>query len=522
MSETDVAIVGSGATGTLLAARLAAKGLQIVILEGGPNRTPAQLISSTVWSRRLKWAGPQVRLAGDEPLPFPFEAGWGRGGSALHHYACWFRLHREDFGIASLHGVGLDWPMHYEDLRPYYDTLQREIGVSGDAEREVWRPPGDPYPMPPQPVYRQAELISRGFERRGLRVAPLPMAINSVPYNGRPACIQDGWCDAGCPTGALANPIAIFAEALERTGVKTLYRAAVTRLVSDASGHRVQAVEYFDSHGQRHALRAHVVILAAFAVQNPRILLNSSSSQHPAGVANSSGLVGRCLMSHGAVNLYGMFDEPTENHLGRTGGQLFSQEHYRTGKPGPFEPGYTLRIGNALKLGDIGGIANARADLYGAALTDFMRRAAVNLGTMSALCDSLPSVSNRVELSSEKDAHGAALARVVHSFDDETRRTIAAATEEGKKLLQDAGAREVWAAPPRTEHLMGGTLMGTDRARSVTNGYGQTHDVENLFIAGPGLFPTSGAVNPTFTALALAARSADYILAQWTGLRAAA
>jgi len=127
VSEADIAIVGSGATGTLLAARLAAKGHKVVILEGGPNRALSDLVSSTVWSRRLKWGGSPVRVAGKDPVAFPFEAGWGRGGSALHHYACWFRLHREDFAVASLHGAGLDWPMRYEDLRPYYDALQAEI-----------------------------------------------------------------------------------------------------------------------------------------------------------------------------------------------------------------------------------------------------------------------------------------------------------------------------------------------------------------------------------------------------------
>jgi choline dehydrogenase-like flavoprotein len=522
VSEADIAIVGSGATGTLLAARLAAKGHKVVILEGGPNRALSDLVSSTVWSRRLKWGGSPVRVAGKDPVAFPFEAGWGRGGSALHHYACWFRLHREDFAVASLHGAGLDWPMRYEDLRPYYDALQAEIGISGDAQLEVWRPPGDPYPMPPQPIFRQGKLIAHGFEKRGQRVAPLPMAINSVAFNGRPACIQDGWCDAGCPTGALANPIAIYGETLQSHGVETLYDASVLRIITGASGKRAQAVEYVNGQGQRRTLHAKAIILAAFAVQNPRLLLNSANAQHPDGLANSSGLVGHYLMSHGAVSLYGMFNEPTDNHLGRTGGQLFSQDSYRTGTPGPYKPGYTFRIGNALKLADIGGIANARVDLCGAALTEFMRKAALNLGTMSALCDSLPAVANRVELSPEKDRHDAPLARVVHSLSDDTRGAIAAATEEGKQLLSAAGAHEVWAAPPRTEHLMGGTVMGKDPARSVANAYGQTHDVENLFIAGPGLFPTCGAVNPTFTALALAARSADYILAEWSGLRQAA
>src|SRR5450432_142107 len=251
MPATDVIVIGSGATGSLVAARLGTAGRKVVVLEAGPPRELNQLYSSTVWSRRLKWHGPPVRVEGANPVAYPFEAGFGRGGSALHHYACWFRLHREDFRTATLYGKGLDWPIDYDDLRPYYDALQSEIGVSGDAEQEIWRPPADPYPMPPQPVFRQGEIIAAGFKRLGSRVAPLPMAINSVAYHGRPACIQDGWCDAGCPTGALANPIAIFGETLARVGVETRYHATAARLITNASGRRVTSVEYFDRKGIR-------------------------------------------------------------------------------------------------------------------------------------------------------------------------------------------------------------------------------------------------------------------------------
>ena len=512
MTETDVVVIGSGATGSLLAARLGTAGRKVVMLEAGPPRDLSELYSSTVWSRRLKWRGAPVRVEGANPVAYPFEAGFGRGGSALHHYACWFRLHREDFKTATLYGKGLDWPIDYDDLRPFYDALQSEIGVSGDAEQEVWRPPGEPYPMPPQPIFRQAEIIATGFQRMGSRVAPLPMAINSVQYHGRPACIQDGWCDAGCPTGALANPITIFGEALTRAGVETQYHATASRLIADASGRRVTAVEYYERDGTRRRLGARLVIVAAFAVQTPRLLFNSASRRHPRGLANSSGLLGRYFMSHGAVNLYGMFNEPTANYLGRTGGQLFSQDKYRkNARPGDVG-GYTWRIGSALKLADLGGIANARVDLFGPALDEFIKKAAINLGTMSALTDNLPTTENRVEITNERDRFGLPLAKVTHSLGADATRSLQAAVTEGQKILAAAGAAESWAAPIRTEHLLGGTVMGLDAGRSVTNSYGRTHDVENLYIAGPGLFPTSGAVNPTFTASALAARTADYIV----------
>lgn len=521
MSEAEIVIIGSGAMGSLLAARLGAAGRKVVVLEGGPKRVLGQLYSSTVWSRHLKWNGPPARMAGENPVTFPFEAGWGTGGSALHHYACWFRLHENDFRLATLHGRGLDWPIEYKDLQPYYDQVQKEIGIAGDAVTEVWRPPGEPYPMPPQPVFRQGEILAAGFARQGLRVAPLPMAINSVAYNGRPACLQDGWCDAGCPTGALANPIVIFGRAMAKARVAIRHDCVVSRVLTDPTGRRVNAVEYFEKDGTRKTISAKLVIVAAFAVQTPRILLNSRSDRHPAGLANSSGLVGRYFASHAGVNLYGMFAEETENHMGRTGGQLVSQENYEKDPRKGYVSGYTWRIAAALKLGDLGGIANSRVDLFGKALAAFMSESAKHLAGASAIAENLPTLENRVELTTEKDRFGIPLAKLTHSLGPDARACIETAIAEGKRTFQSAGSRETWAAPVRTEHMMGGTVMGADPRKSVTDSFGRTHDVENMFLAGPGLFPAVGAVNPTFTATALAARTADHILDQWSGLSGA-
>ncbi|HEY0106581.1 MAG TPA: GMC family oxidoreductase [Rhizomicrobium sp.] len=518
MSEAEVVIVGSGATGSLLAARLGAAGRKVVVLEGGPQRKLQQLYSSTVWSRRLKWNGPPARMAGGNPVTFPFEAGWGTGGSALHHYACWFRLHENDFKLATLYGKGLDWPIAYEDLRPWYDAVQAETGISGDARQEVWRPPGAPYPMPPQPVFRQGEILAAGFAKRGLRVAPLPMAINSVAYGGRPACIQDGWCDAGCPTGALANPIVIFGQAMRRAGVEIRHDSFVSRILTDAAGRRAAAVEYFDKNGAKQTITAKLVILAAFALQTPRILLNSASGRHPAGLGNSSGLVGRCFTAHAATNFYGMFADETEVYLGRTGGQLMSQESYAKDPRKGYVSGYTWRLGSALKLADLGGIANARTDLFGADYAAFMQRAAKHLATASILAENLASPDNRIELVAEKDRFGVPLAKLTHTSGPDAEACMAAAVAEGKAIFRAAGALEAWSAPMRTEHMMGGTVMGGDPRKSVTDGYGRAHDLENLFIAGPGLFPAVGAVNPTFTASALAARTARHIVDRWSAL----
>jgi choline dehydrogenase-like flavoprotein len=514
-TEAEVVIIGSGATGSLLAAHLGEAGRKVVVLEAGPPRTLEKLYSSTIWSRALKWKGPPVRSVGTHPLAYPFEAGWGTGGSALHHYAVWLRFHPEDFKRRMHTGKGLDWPIDYDDLLPYYDRLQREVGVSGDAAQEVWRPPGEPYPMPPQPIFRQAEIIAGGFAALDKRVAPLPMAINSVAYQGRPACLQDGWCDAGCPTGALANPIVIFGARMARAGVEVRTHAAAARIETDTKGRRAQSVTYFDAAGAPHTVKAMVVIIAAFAVQTPRLLLNSANDRHPKGLGNNGDLMGRYFTSHAAVNIYGMFTEDTDNHMGRTGGQLLSQESYGTASGG-----YSWRIGHALKLGDVAGIANTRPELMGAALAGFMKTASRRMGNMNAIADHAASLDNRVTLTGERDGFGLPLAKVTHSLSADALTSISGAAEEGVRIFKAAGASEAWNAPLRTEHAMGGTIMGNDPRISVTNSYGAVHGIENLFIAGPGLFPSVAAVNPTFTAAALAVRTGDHIADKWSSFAA--
>lgn len=197
MDKVDVVIVGSGASGSLLAAKLSQAGKKVLILEAGPELKMSYLYSSQIWARRLKWGGPATETGGKDPISVAFNQGWGSGGVAMHHYAVWLRLYIEDFEMKSRFGRGLKWPISYEELRPFYDQIQREVGISGDAKEEVWRPVGEPYPMPPLQIFNQGRIIEGGFKKLGLRTSPLPVAINSIEYNGRPACIYDGWCDAG-------------------------------------------------------------------------------------------------------------------------------------------------------------------------------------------------------------------------------------------------------------------------------------------------------------------------------------
>jgi choline dehydrogenase-like flavoprotein len=516
--KVDAVIVGSGASGSLLAAKLAQAGKKVLVLEAGPERKASDLFSSQLWARRLKWSGPRIESVGKHPINVVFGHGWGTGGSALHHYACWFRLHPEDFEMKSRFGLGLDWPISYDDLRPFYDRIQKEVGVSGDAEKEVWRPPGEPYPMPPLEVFEQGRVIARGFEKLGLRTAPLPMAINSVEYHGRPPCAYEGWCDAGCPLLALANPLAVYLSQAREAGAGIAHHAYVTRVLTSEKGDRATAVEFFDARGERRVQEAGLVILASCALQNPRLLLNSAGPQHPAGLANSSGLVGKFMMTHAAGNVFGLFKEKTENYRGVTGGQLVSQENYAKDPRKGYLGSSQWLIANALKPNDLLGIANARPDLFGNALHQFLATASQHLATMTFVGENLPSRENQMTLSKRKDRFGFPLAHITHEFSSDDLKCFEAGMQQGKAIMKAAGSYETWSNGPVSMHDLGGTIMGKDPATSVVNSYGQTHEASNLFVAGPGIFPTSGAVNPTFTIHAVTLRAADYVLAHWSSL----
>ena len=510
--RVDAVVVGSGMAGSLIAAALAKAGKRTVVLEGGPERKLTDLTSSQLWSRRLKWAGPAVETGGASPLSVGFGSGWGTGGSALHHYACWFRLHAEDFEMKSRFGRGNDWPLRYDDLRPHYDAVQAEVGICGDAEREVWRPAGEAYPMPPVPVWAQGRMIAKGFEKLGMRTSALPLAIRTAPAGERKNCLFDGWCDAGCPIGALANPLVTYLPQALAAGAELRHECTVTRVLTTADGRRATGVEWFDREGTRHELEASVVVLAAYVFEIPRILFNSRAG----GLANSSGMLGRSMMAHSTANVFGFFEDETENHMGATGGQLLCQDDYLKDPKRGYLGGYQWLIGNAMKPNDLLGIAGSRVDLYGDPLDEFLRRAAKHLATMTFVGEGIPDPDNRVVLSDRKDRHGFPLAKVTHAFGKDAIACWEAGMKQGLEVFRAAGADKPWHGGRAQMHTMGGAIMGASAKDSVTNSHGQAHDVPNLFVAGSSLFPTSGAVNPTFTLAALAHRTSGFMVEKWS------
>ena len=515
--RTDAVIVGAGAAGNLFAAVLAEAGKSVLVLDPGPAWKTGDLYSSAIWSRRLRWGGPPVESTGANAFGAGFNMGWGTGGAALHHYGTWPRLMPSDFTMKSDFGKGLDWPIGYDDLRPVYDRIQEEVGVSGDAEAEVWRPAGAPYPLPPLQQFAQARLLQKGFHALGMKTAPSPMAILSQDYKGRPACLYDGWCDAGCPIGALANPLVTYHPRAVKAGARFVNGAHVTRLIPGKTARQAAGVEYIDSAGAAQTALADIVILAASTVSNPAILLNSTGGDWSSGAGNSSGLVGRYFMTHSIASVYGFFDgEETENYMGVTGAQATNMDHYGKQSLGDGAFGsLQWQLAPTMKPNDLLGVAMARADLFGADLTAFMERAVHHLAVMFGFGEGLPLLENRIALSERSGPGGTKTPRVVHAFAPESVRLSENAAQLGLKIIKAGGASDPWTAPMATAHMMGGTIMGTDPRTSVTDSFGRSHDIDNLVIAGPGLFPTAGAMTPNFTNHALALRGAEHLKARW-------
>jgi choline dehydrogenase-like flavoprotein len=445
-------------------------------------------------------------------------AGWGAGGAMLHWFANFPRLLPVDFKVKSQYGKGIDWPISYDDLAPYYDRIAVELGVSGDAEKEKrWRPVTAPYPMPPLKSFRHGEIWREAFEAHNMPLAPMPTGINSTEYKGRPACLNDGWCHVGCPIGAHGQPLWTHLKDARAKGAELRPFSYVTRVLTNDKGDRVTGVEYYDDKNEKQVQEASAVVLAAYSAEIPRIMLNSATDKHPKGLSNKNELVGKYLMTHSGASVWAIFDENVENHMGTTSTQFMSYERYAKDRPKKGFGSAFYIMGNALKPN--AGIAGARQDLFGQPLADFMKRAVRGLARINVYGEEMPRAENRVELSSDKDAFGMPMARIIHSYDQNAIDLWNNSLDDAIEIAKAAKPQEAWkggGAAPGTIHLNGGTIMGRSAENSVTNSYGQTHELANLYLAGSGLFPTEGALHLTNTLMAVSLRGAEQMAKNWS------
>jgi choline dehydrogenase-like flavoprotein len=529
----DFAIVGSGASGSVLARELSQSGFDVVVLEQGPRLDAADfkhdeldvlfansLTNNPVTNPQTFRTDPWQRATPVVDFPALMYARLV-GGSSTHFTANYWRFHEIDFNersvLGGISGTGFaDWPISYAELEPYYTKVEWEVGVSGLAGASPFDPPRSrPYPMPPMPVKSSGVLLERGARKLGLHPFPAPMAIASQPFRGRPACVHCGFCIGyGCEVRAKSSALFTMVPEAEASGrCEVRAESYVFHVPTDKRG-RVTGVAYFDRDRHERFQKARSVIIAANGAETARLLLNSASPQFPQGLANSSGLVGKYLMFNCGGDVGAVFEHELNEYKSVQVTRIV-HDFYASDPQRGFYGGGGIdgRIGPAPASWALSSIPPRPA--WGAglkrSLKDFRR-------SMIAQCHttSLPVESNSVSIDPQlKDAWGVPAMRATYRDHPDDLAISRFLQARAREILDAAGARQSWILPTVDNsvgvHLLGTCRMGNDPGGSVVDRYHRTHDVPNLFLCDGSSFVTSGRGQPTMTIQALAFRAAHHI-----------
>ena len=532
--EVDFVIVGSGASGGVLAKELSTNGFRVVVLEQGPylhekdfTHDEIKIFGQNLLTNHPKEQPVTFRKTTADTAKKQPAVMYGRcvGGSSVHFTANYWRLHEIDFiehsKTGDIPGANFaDWPITYADLEPYYTKVEWEVGVSGLAEASPFDPPrSKPYPMPPLPVKGCGVVFERAARKLGYHPFPAPMAILSQPRAGRAACMNCGFClGFGCEIGAKSSTLASVIPLAEKTGrCEIRPNSYVHRIEVDKNGRAVGAV-YFDAQRNVHLQRAKAVILAANGAETPRLLLLSTSNQFPDGLANSSGYVGKNLMPNSNVVVNAVFEEPLNDYKGFAVSRVMHDFYELDSKLGLYG----------------GGGLDARYDFTPVTLAlnglppdtpkwgkEFKNALRHNFTrTMEIFCHgtSLPVESNAFSLDPDvKDAWGLPALRLTFCDHPNDLKMMAWMRDRALEIFDAAGAKTKWSNPIAEQqfvvHLLGTCRMGKDPNKSVIDTDHRTHDVKNLFLCDGSSMVTSGRGQPTMTIQALAYRAADRITA---------
>ena len=500
----DCVIIGLGAGGAPLLARLAQAGLRVVALEAGPWHKPEQDFATDEKAQDFLFWNDERLAAGGNPLAMGRNnSGTGVGGSTLHYTAYTPRPLPDDLTLKTDFGVSEDWPVTYDELAPYFEEVEQFIGVSGPTPYP-WgpdRPKG--YPLTPLPLNSAAQLMARGAEKVGIRTAPAANAALSAPYfqegvGWRQACTNRGFCQAGCSNGAKSSMDVTYIPLAVRYGADIRPDSYVTEIERDAKG-LVSAVVY-TQHGQTHRVACKHLFLCAGAVETPRLLLLND-------LALTSGQVGRNLMAHTGIQVWGTFPEEVRPTKGIPGG-LISQDTHRP-KDADFVGGYLLQSIGVMPVTFAGQVARGRK-LWGQTLRDYMQQFN-HIAGINILGDCLPHADNFLELSDELDARQVRKPRIHFTAQENEKRMTAHAEKMMRDIWAAAGATDIWSFD-RYAHVIGTARMGLSGDDAVVDRNGRAFDVPNLYISDNSTFPSALSVNPALTIMALSLRTADKFL----------
>jgi choline dehydrogenase-like flavoprotein len=553
----DAIIVGSGATGGWAAKELAEKGMRVIVLEAGRKLDPMKDFTEHTWPYEVKYrgnVGNRTLFRERQPIqskcyacneygnhffvddidnpyttpdakPFDWIRGRHVGGRTIMWGRQVYRLSDYELKAATRDGYGEDWPISYSDLAPYYDRVEEFIGVSGSVENVANLPDGKF--LPPMKLTCGEWALKRAVESRwkDRRVMIGRAAILTRRHKGRAPCHYCGHCDRGCTTSSyFSSPGSTLPAAMKTGRCELRPNSVASHIIIDSNTGKAKGVAVIDQITKKgFEVMGKVVVLCASTIESTRLLLNSASRQHPAGLGNSSGELGNCLMDHTyAISIGGVVPSvanyPYNHDDGRANGVYIPKFRNVAERHQKFIRGYGIQ--GSVQRGMLPTTIKSIPG-FGSEYKKLVRDAKAPAPFwMAAFGEMLPRRENRVTINKDvKDAWGIPVAHIECTHSDNEREMMRDGLESLKEMADAAGFETTYAnpflAPPGLAiHEVGTARMGSDPKKSILNKFNQSWDVKNLFVTDGACFVSSGCQNPTLTMMALTVRACDYIIDQ--------
>jgi glucose dehydrogenase len=528
--SAHVVIVGSGVAGMLVAYRLAQAGVHVLVLEAGPPilrsealtnyrnavaKTPESPYPDTAYAPRPSVLDQEGYYVQEGPENFKSTYVRRVGGTTWHWLGTSLRHLPNDFRMRSLYSVAADWPLSYEELEPWYLEAEQELGVAGDDAQDLGSPRSGSYPMKGMlPTYLDKQ-VALAAGKLGLAVHVSPQARNTQTYDGRPPCCGSTTCVPICPIGAKYDAV-VHVRKAQALGVQVIDQAVVYHIEVDSEG-RVAGVRFKRPNGDEQRAIANIYVLAAHAMETPKILLMSRTDALPNGVANSSDQVGRNLMDHPVQLSWALAKEPVYPY--RSPLENAGIENFRDGEFRRERSAFRMAIGeDAWSFPGTTPITLATEligqGVRGKTLIEEMNAQVSRQFRFANLIEQMPDPENRIVPAFDQvDAIGIPRPRIHYRIDDFALAGMEEARRISDQIFAMMGCTQIQHAEvfDGAGHVMGTYRMGGDPATSVVNAEQRSHDHPNLFLLGSGVFPSVGTANPTLTIAALSLATAAVI-----------
>jgi len=542
----DCIVVGSGASGGWAAKELTERGLEVLMLEAGRAIEPLKDFHINPWPYESKYRGflapkeaeiydPVVNeytkhlFVNTKEHPYTTPPGkpyaWPRvkalGGRSLVWGRGVPRFSDLNFKAASRDGYGVDWPISYKDIEPYYDKVETTIGVTG-MDIGLWHAPTGKY-MKSIPLNCGELLLKKGCQKLGVTLVQFPTAVITENHDGRPKCHYCGssQCGRGCDIGSMFNSIYVTLPKARATKRFTLRTDAMVREVLVDENGKPKGVLFVDRVTKKtYEAYARVIVLAASSLETARILLNSTSRFHPNGLGNSSGVLGKYLHEHimaGSITGFApqLYNAPVRNEDGKPCGFYIPRFRNVDAKHPGYIRGFQYSGSSGARI--FPGFAKGLGNLFGTSLKSEIRKLYPAVVSMTGFGEVLPRETNYVEIDKEvKDPWGIPVLRIHQDWSDNELKMVQDIADSAEELFRAAGfeilsVNRTPLMPGSSIHEIGTARMGADAKTSVLNPFCQSHDVKNLFLVDGSCFVSGGNQNTTLTILALCTRACEYL-----------